>query len=55
MTEPATRKKIQVISASDGRLGGYQGGLAMKRALLANEGVEVTARGRVVAPRLFHA
>jgi len=39
---------------SDGRLGGYQGGLAMKRALLANEGVEVTARGRVVAPRLFH-
>lgn len=40
---------------SDGGLGGYQGGLAMKRALLRNEGVEVTARGRVVAPRLFHA
>jgi methylated-DNA-[protein]-cysteine S-methyltransferase len=40
---------------SDGGLGGYQGGAAMKRALLLSEGVEVTARGRVVAPRLFYA
>lgn len=39
---------------SGGMLGGYQGGLAMKRALLRNEGVEVTTQGRVVAPRLFH-
>jgi methylated-DNA-[protein]-cysteine S-methyltransferase len=39
---------------SDGHLGGYQGGLAMKRALLAFEGMEVTPRGRVVAPRMFY-
>ena len=38
---------------SDGSLGGYQGGLAMKRALLLNEGVEVNAANRVVRPR-FH-
>lgn len=41
--------------ASGGGLGGYQGGLTMKRALLRNEGVEVTARGRVANPRLFYA
>jgi methylated-DNA-[protein]-cysteine S-methyltransferase len=39
---------------SDGALGGYQGGLAMKRALLAQEGVAVDERGRVVSPRLFY-
>lgn len=38
---------------SDGSLGGFQGGLAMKRALLLNEGVEVNAANRVVRPR-FH-
>jgi len=38
---------------SDGRLGGFQGGPAMKRALLRNEGVEVDNRDRVVRPR-FH-
>ena len=36
---------------SDGHLGGYQGGLAMKRSLLKMEGIEVDAIGRVVAPR----
>lgn len=40
---------------SDGRLGGFQGGLAMKRALLAYEGVEVDAAGRVIRPRLHYA
>jgi methylated-DNA-[protein]-cysteine S-methyltransferase len=39
---------------SDGHLGGYQGGLTMKRALLAHEGVKVSARGRVVAGRMFY-
>jgi methylated-DNA-[protein]-cysteine S-methyltransferase len=39
---------------SGSMLGGYQGGLVMKRALLKNEGVEVTARGCVVGPRLFY-
>ncbi|MFO7734081.1 MAG: methylated-DNA--[protein]-cysteine S-methyltransferase [Candidatus Aminicenantes bacterium] len=38
---------------SDGALGGFQGGLAMKRALLENEGVELDAANRVVRPR-FH-
>ena len=36
---------------SDGTLGGYQGGLAMKRALLGMEGVRFDDRGRVQAPR----
>ncbi len=39
---------------SDGRLGGYQGGVGMKRALLAMEGVSVGADGRVVDPVLHH-
>lgn len=38
---------------SDGRLGGYQGGLAMKRALLAMEGVTTDDTQRVVSPS-FH-
>jgi methylated-DNA-[protein]-cysteine S-methyltransferase len=32
---------------SDGRLGGFQGGLAMKRALLENEGMAVDQENRV--------
>jgi len=39
---------------SDGRLGGYQGGLAMKRVLLEQEGVVIDQRGRVVSPKLFY-
>lgn len=38
---------------SNGGLGGYQGGLAMKRALLAKEGIVVDGAHRVVCPR-FH-
>jgi methylated-DNA-[protein]-cysteine S-methyltransferase len=38
---------------SDRTLGGYQGGLAMKRALLEVEGIEFDAGGRVVTPG-FH-
>jgi methylated-DNA-[protein]-cysteine S-methyltransferase len=38
---------------SSGELGGYQGGPAMKRALLEREGVAFDAAGRVVVPR-FH-
>lgn len=38
---------------SDGSLGGYQGGVSMKRALLVQEGVEVAPGGRVVAPREY--
>jgi len=39
---------------SDGSLGGFQGGLEMKRALLAMEGVEFSPDGRVAAPRLHY-
>jgi methylated-DNA-[protein]-cysteine S-methyltransferase len=35
---------------SDGQLGGYQGGLAMKRSLLKMEGADINATGRVVNP-----
>jgi methylated-DNA-[protein]-cysteine S-methyltransferase len=39
---------------SDGRLGGFQGGEAMKRALLELEGVVVSAAGRVLTERLYY-
>jgi methylated-DNA-[protein]-cysteine S-methyltransferase len=39
---------------SDGSLGGYQGGLAMKRRLLEMEGVEVSPTGIVLRPRLHY-
>ena len=37
---------------SDGQLGGYQGGLRMKQALLELEGLEVTSNGRVLTAQL---
>ena len=39
---------------SDGMLGGFRGGLAMKRALLEAEGVVVGDQGRVQIARLFY-
>ena len=39
---------------SDGTLGGYQGGIAMKKALLMQEGVEIDERGRVLSPNLCY-
>ena len=41
------------VIRSDGHLGGYGGGVAMKRALLEGEGVEVDDTGRVVRPRFW--
>jgi methylated-DNA-[protein]-cysteine S-methyltransferase len=38
---------------SDGRLGGFQGGPAMKRSLLELEGVEFSSAGRVLAERFY--
>jgi len=38
---------------SDGRIGGFQGGPAMKRALLEREGIAFDRSGRVAVPR-FH-
>jgi len=39
--------------AAHGGLGGYQGGLAMKRALLEMEGIEFSPAGRVVSDRIY--
>jgi methylated-DNA-[protein]-cysteine S-methyltransferase len=40
---------------SDGSLGGYQGGMAMKRRLLEMEGVEVSRAAKVVTPQLYYS
>jgi methylated-DNA-[protein]-cysteine S-methyltransferase len=39
---------------SDGTLSGYQGGLGMKRALLAMEGVRFDSKGRLLAGEIFY-
>jgi methylated-DNA-[protein]-cysteine S-methyltransferase len=39
---------------SDGALGGYQGGVEMKRALLEMEGIEFTEAGKVITDRLYY-
>ena len=39
---------------TDGTLGGFQGGIAMKRALLEMEGVLFDGADRVMAGRLFY-
>jgi len=41
------------VIRSDGALGGYQGGAAMKRELLRMEGVSVSGDGNVVGCRFF--
>jgi len=38
----------------DGELGGYQGGLAMKRALLELEGIKFSEKGKVVSENIFY-
>jgi len=40
--------------AADGTLGGYQGGPAMKQALLEMEGVRFSSRGRVLAQHYYY-
>ncbi len=39
---------------SDGNLGGYQGGLAMKKKLLENEGIKFSKSGKVVMETVFY-
>jgi methylated-DNA-[protein]-cysteine S-methyltransferase len=39
---------------SDGSVGGYRGGSAMKRALLTMEGLEVSPEGKVVTERFYY-
>jgi methylated-DNA-[protein]-cysteine S-methyltransferase len=40
---------------SDGALGGYQGGPAMKRAFLEREGIAFDRSGRVSVPRFYYS
>jgi|YNPNPStandDraft_1061719.scaffolds.fasta_scaffold29603_2 methylated-DNA-[protein]-cysteine S-methyltransferase len=42
------------VIASDGSLGGYQGGLAMKRWLLEMEGMPFSASGRALVSRFYY-
>ena len=39
---------------SDRTLGGYQGGLEMKRALLEFEGIKISKTGKVMTPRYYY-
>ena len=39
---------------SDRTLGGYQGGIQMKRALLEFEGIEISEKGKVMTPRYYY-
>ena len=39
---------------SDRTLGGYQGGLRMKQALLEMEGIFLNDKGRVITERMFY-
>jgi len=39
---------------SNGELGGYQGGLAMKRSLLEMEGVEISEKGKIISDKIHY-
>jgi methylated-DNA-[protein]-cysteine S-methyltransferase len=39
---------------SNGELGGFQGGLRMKRALLEYEGVSISNEGKVLTTRIYY-
>ena len=39
---------------SNGELGGYQGGLAMKRFLLEMEGVEISEEGKIISENIYY-
>jgi len=39
---------------SDRTLGGYQGGMEMKRALLEFEGIKISKTGKVITPRYYY-
>jgi methylated-DNA-[protein]-cysteine S-methyltransferase len=39
---------------SNGELGGYQGGLDMKRALLAFEGIEISQAGKAISQSVYY-
>ena len=39
---------------SSGELGGYQGGIEMKRTLLEMEGIEFSSKGKVITNRVYY-
>jgi len=39
---------------TNGELGGFQGGIDMKRALLELEGIEVSDKGKVITDRIYY-
>ncbi len=39
---------------TNGELGGYQGGIKMKRMLLEFEGIEISERGKVITNRFYY-
>jgi methylated-DNA-[protein]-cysteine S-methyltransferase len=39
---------------TNGELGGYQGGLTMKRALLTSEGIEISEAGKVLTQNVYY-
>ena len=39
---------------TNGDLGGYQGGINMKRALLELEGIEFSERGKIITDRIYY-
>ena len=39
---------------TNGELGGFQGGIKMKRALLEMEGIEFSSRGKVISDRIYY-
>ncbi|MCJ7656672.1 MAG: MGMT family protein [Candidatus Atribacteria bacterium] len=39
---------------SDRTLGGYQGGMEMKRALLEFEGIKISKTGKAITPRYYY-
>ena len=47
-------RSVVVNVRSDGTVGGYGGGNAMKRALLAMEGVEILLEGKAPTDRFYY-
>ncbi|MFX1350110.1 MAG: methylated-DNA--[protein]-cysteine S-methyltransferase [Promethearchaeota archaeon] len=39
---------------TNGDLGGYQGGIKMKRKLLEMEGIEISERGKVISSKIYY-
>ncbi|MFX0004706.1 MAG: methylated-DNA--[protein]-cysteine S-methyltransferase [Candidatus Hodarchaeota archaeon] len=42
------------VIKSNGELGGYQGGIKMKRRLLEMEGLEISEKGKVITDRIYY-